>query len=290
MDLATIIMLAIKVSIILTVLGFALHATHDDALYLFRRPAELFRSIMSMNVLMPLFTVSIAEAFSLHPAVKIALLTLAVSPVPPFLPKKELKAGAHAAYAIGLLTAAALFSIILVPLAVDLVGKAFEKNVHIAPGRVAKIVFISVILPVTVGIAVRYFLPRLAERIEGPISTGAAILLVVSVIPILFKAWPSIVSLVGNGTVVAIAAFCLIGLITGHLLGGPVPDDRTVLALSTASRHPGVAMAIATANFPEQKLVLAAVLLYFLVNLVVTAIYLTWRRRHQPGFAGAIKT
>ena len=290
MDLETLIILAIKLSIILTVFGFALHATPDHALYLFRHPVELFKSIMSMNVLMPLFTVYIAEAFSLHPAVRIALLTLAVSPVPPFLPKKELKAGAHAAYAIGLLTAAALFSIILVPLTVELFGKAFGRDVHIAPGTVAKIVFISVILPVTVGIAIRYFMPGLAERLAKPISTGAAILLIVSVIPILFKAWPSIVSLVGNGTILAILAFLLIGVITGHLLGGPDADDRTVLALSTASRHPGVAMAVATANFPEQKLVLAAVLLYFLVNLVITALYLTWRRHHQPGFAGAIKT
>ena len=93
MDLATLIPLALKTSIVFIVFGLALNASLDDALYLFRRPRELVRSLLSMNVIMPLFAAAIAVIFGLHPAVKIALLVLAVSPVPPILPKKEIKAG-----------------------------------------------------------------------------------------------------------------------------------------------------------------------------------------------------
>jgi bile acid:Na+ symporter, BASS family len=290
MDLAALIPLIIKVSIFLTVLGFALHARIDDALYLFRHPSELFRSLMSMNVIMPLFAASLAASFGLHPAVKIALITLALSPVPPLLPKKELKAGGRASYAFGLLAAAALLAILIVPISVELMGKAFGRDVHIAPAAIAQLVFLTVLIPLTLGIGIRHLAPAIAERIAGPISLVAVILLIAGALPILFVAWPSIVNLVGDGTIVAIAAFSLIGLLTGHLLGGPDPDDRTVLALSTASRHPGVAMAIAAVNFPEQKLVLGAVLLYLLINTLVSTLYLTWRRRHQPELAGAIKT
>ena len=49
-------------------------------------------------------------------------------------------------------------------------------------------------------------------------------------------------------------------------MGGPKPGNRTTLALFTAARHPGIAVAIATTNFPQQKLVLPTVLLYLLVN------------------------
>ncbi|MCI0661149.1 MAG: Na+-dependent transporter [Acidobacteria bacterium] len=290
MDLETLIILVLKVSIVLTVFGFALHATIDDALYLFRRPSELFRSIMSMNIIMALFAVSLSSSFGLHPAVKIALVALALSPVPPFLPKKELKAGGHASYAIGLLAAAALLSIIIVPLTVKLLGMAYGRDYYVSPAVIAKLVFISVLIPLAVGIAVQYFSPNFADRISGLISKVAVILLVVGILPILFTSWPSIVSLVGDGTILAIAAFSLMGVLTGHLLGGPEPDHRTVLALSTASRHPGVALAIATANFPKEKLALAAILLHVLINAVVLMLYLIWRRRHQPGFAGAIKT
>jgi BASS family bile acid:Na+ symporter len=53
---------------------------------------------------------------------------------------------------------------------------------------------------------------------------------------------------VATSTALIIAAVAAIGLAIGHWLGGPNPDDRTVLALSTASRHPAIALAAATAG------------------------------------------
>lgn len=40
-----------------------------------------------------------------------------------------------------------------------------------------------------------------------------------------------------------------------HWLGRPDPDDRTALAIASSMRHPGVALAIARLNFPEEMLV-----------------------------------
>jgi bile acid:Na+ symporter, BASS family len=290
MDLATLIPLALKTSIVLTVFGLALNATMDDALYLFRRPSELVRSLLSMNVIMPLFAATLAVAFNLHPAVEIALIALAVSPVPPILPKKELKAGGHASYAIGLLVVAGVLAIVFVPVAVGLLGRVFDRSAHISVATIAQLVLFTVLLPLAAGIAVRHFAPASADRIARPISLVAAVLLIASALPIVFIAWPAITSLIGNGTIIAIAAFVIFGLMAGHLLGGPEEEDRTVLALSTASRHPGIALAIASANFPVQKLVLGAVLLYLIVNAVVSLPYLNWRRRHHPGIAGAVGT
>jgi BASS family bile acid:Na+ symporter len=122
-----------------------------------------------------------------------------------------------------------------------------------------------------------------------PVSLVATVLLFAGVLPILFTAWPAIVSLIGNGTVLAIAAFVLAGLAVGHLLGGPDPEDRTVLAFSTAFRHPGVAIAIASANFPGQKLVPAAVVMYLVVSAVVSIPILAWRRRQHARITGAVK-
>jgi BASS family bile acid:Na+ symporter len=243
-----------------------------------------------MNVIMPLFAAALAAAFDLNPAVRIALIALAVSPVPPVLPKKQIKAGGQAPYAVGLLVAAALLAIVSVPVAVELLERTFSIPLQMSPAAIARLVFITVLAPLAVGIVVRRVVPGIAERMAQPISVVATALLVVSVLPILFTAWPAMVSLVGNGTIVAIVAFILAGLATGHLLGGPNPDDCTVLALSTASRHPGVALAIASANFPGQKLVPAAVLLYLIVSAIVSIPYVTWRRRQRGGIASAVET
>jgi BASS family bile acid:Na+ symporter len=287
MNLATLVPLALKASIVLIVFVLGLNVRPRDAVYLFRRPGKLLRSLLSMNVVMPLFAAGVVAAFELHPAVEIALIALAVSPIPPLLPRKSLKAGGEASYTFGLLVAAALLAIVFVPVAVDLLGRAFGRPARMSPAAVAQLVLLTVIAPLAAGMVARRAAPGFSGRMAKPVSLGATILLFGSVLPVLFTAWPAIVSLIGNGTVVAIAAFILGGLAAGHLLGGPDPDDRTVLAFCTAFRHPGVAIAIANANFPGQKLVSAAVLLYLLVGAVVSFPILAWRRRQHERNAGA---
>ena len=55
------------------------------------------------------------------------------------------------------------------------------------------------------------------------------------------------------------------GLIVGDLFGRPLREDSVVLALSTACRHPAIALSIATANFPDEHFV-GTILLYLLVK------------------------
>jgi BASS family bile acid:Na+ symporter len=107
------------------------------------------------------------------------------------------------------------------------------------------------------------------------------VLLILSALPLIYASWPAIRALVGNGTVLIIAAMAAIALAVGHLLGGPDPDDRTVLALSTASRHPAIALAVAVAAGAESKPELAAILLYLIVAALVSVPYVAWRKRQS---------
>jgi BASS family bile acid:Na+ symporter len=276
---AGLIPLAFSTSIFLLVLGIGLKATPQHATHLLRHPGQLVRSLAAMYLVMPLFAVAVALAFDLHPAVKIALVAVAVSPVPPFLPLKAIKAGGARDYTIGLLVAASVLAIVLVPLAVELVGAVFGKPFAMPVTGTAGIVTLSVLAPLAVGMALRQFAPSIAELIARPVATASVALLVLALVPVLLSAWLPILSLIGSGTVLAFAAFVAVGTVTGHLLGGPRPEERGVLALACGSRHPGIALAIAHANFPDDKYVLPAVLLYLLIAALVAAPYLQWIRR-----------
>lgn len=116
-------------------------------------------------------------------------------------------------------------------------------------------------------------------RISKSVTLVAAVLLVVSVVPLLFTAWPAIFALVSNSTILAISAFVPAGLAVGHMLGGPNLHDRAVLALATATRHPGIAFAFGSTNFPEQGEVQPAILLYVICCAILTMPYVMWRRR-----------
>jgi BASS family bile acid:Na+ symporter len=281
MNLQTLIPIVLKVSVLLNVFAIGLRVSAQDAVYLFRRPGELARALLAMNVLMPLFAVVLISSFDLSPAVRIALVALSLSPIPPLLPNKMVKAGGTDSYAIGLLTAVGLLAIIFVPFGVEVIERVRQEPLQMTAASIATLIFITTMLPLGLGVAVHSFVPALAERLAKPIAQIAGIGLLASVVAILFAAAPAIWTLVGNGTVIALAAFVLFGLTIGHFLGGPEPENRTSLALSAASRHPGIALALAQTNFPEQKLAMAAVLLYLLVNAIVAIPYLLWTKRRQ---------
>jgi BASS family bile acid:Na+ symporter len=276
---------ALQLSIILIVFSFGLNSTWDDALFLLRFPSLLARSLLSMNIIMPVLAVLVIKLFNFHPAVEVALVALALSPVPPLLPRKGLKAGCALSYAFGLLFATAVLAIVLVPLGIALVAEFFDFPAQLSIAATVRIVLLAIIAPFLGGIVVRRYAPAFAERIVKPISTTASVMLVVGVLPILFTFLPSIISLIGNGTVLVLGAFVLVGLATGHLLGGPDPDNCTILALYTAVRHPAIAMTIASANQPEKKLVPAAVFLYLILNTVMAIPYIK-RQRRRAEFDG----
>jgi BASS family bile acid:Na+ symporter len=282
MNLQSLIPLVLKASVLLNVFAIGLQASAQDATYLFRRPRKLASAILAMNVVMPVLAVAMVIVLDLDPAVNIALVALSVSPIPPLLPKKLVKAGGTASYAVGLLITIGLLSIIFVPLAMEVIERVLKVPLQMSTISLATLIFTTVLLPIGLGAAVHRFVPSVAERLAKPITQVAVIGLLACVVAILFVAAPMIWALMGNGTGIALAAFVLVGLAVGHVLGGPEPENRTALALSTASRHPGIAVAIAQTNFPEQKLAMAAVLLYLLVNAVVSIPYQAWAKRRIP--------
>src|SRR5262245_59700669 len=125
MSLAELIPLILKLSIALSVFAIGLNAAFSDTFYMVRRPRKLLRPFVSMNVLLPLFALLLTFTFDLHPAVKIALVTLSVSPISPILPNKAMRAGGHEDYTIGLLTASAVISVVTIPVTMELVERAY---------------------------------------------------------------------------------------------------------------------------------------------------------------------
>jgi BASS family bile acid:Na+ symporter len=59
-----------------------------------------------------------------------------------------------------------------------------------------------------------------------------------------------------------------------------------VLALSTACRHPMIALSIASTNFPDQRFG-ASILLYIIINVLVGAVYVAWHRRQEAAVVPA---
>jgi BASS family bile acid:Na+ symporter len=63
-------------------------------------------------------------------------------------------------------------------------------------------------------------------------------------------------------------------------LGGPEPQDQAALAIACTTRHPGVALLVAHANFADPE-IKAAILLFVIVGVLVGLPYQAWYKRHR---------
>jgi BASS family bile acid:Na+ symporter len=231
---------------------------------------------------MPLVTILLMRGIAFPLPVQVALIALAISPLPPILPRKETKSGGNTAYGIGLMATLALVSIAVVPLVVAALAWFFRRDLTIAPGVIAGLVMKSTLLPLLAGVAVKRMFPAFAARVDKPVSIVGLVLLATAALPVLAGALPAIWAQIGNGAALAMGLLTLIGLAIGHLLGGPDPDHAVVLALSTACRHPAIALTIASANYPDQQFA-PLILLYLIVSGAVGIPYLNWQasaRKH----------
>jgi BASS family bile acid:Na+ symporter len=281
MDAPRVIALAFQVSIMLTVFGFGLRATVADVLFVVRRPRTLVISLVSMFIVMPFIALVLAVVIDPPRVALVALVALALSPVPPTLLGKEPVAGGRSSYGLGLTATVSVLSIVLVPALVAFLGTVTNQPFSIGFAPVAGQVLLSVVLPLAAGMLVRAFWPRMAERVKKPAGLIAQVLLLAAAVFLLIAAFPQFIDVLNLSTIAAFVVFTVLGFAFGHVMAGPAPEDSKVLALASALRHPGIALAITSPNFPTLRFG-AVIILYLLIGTVVSIAYVKWMQKRSP--------
>jgi bile acid:Na+ symporter, BASS family len=271
MTVQAILQLALLLSLSLIVFSLGLRASVRRLGYVLGRPAAFGRAMLAIYVAVPAFAILVAATTSLPAPIRFALVAMSAAPIAPILAYKQMKAGADEDYAVGLVVAAALVSLVATPLLVALAASLLGAEASVSVAEVLKVLVISTVLLLAAGMLVRALSERLAVAIQDGVQRAGNLLLLATFAAVVVATWREIVDLLGGGGALAIAATVAAGLLAGHLLGG---RDSAGLALASASRHPGVAMAIAGASFPDQRpAILVAVVLFLIVNALVTKPY-----------------
>lgn len=263
------------------VFALGLNALPADAAFLWRRPSLLWRSLLAMDVVVPVAAVLLVLALEPPRVAAIGILAMAVAPGAPFSPQKELKLGGRLPYVYSLLVTVALLAVVTIPLTLNILGWLFsaDREGWVTPGQVAKVAVLMLVLPLVLGMAVRRALPGLAERVAKPLSLAANLLIGAIALLIIVKAFPVMIRL-GVRAYAVMVLLTLIALAWGHLLGGPNPEDRTALALASSLRHPGLALLIAKVDFPGEP-VAAVVFAYLIAGSLASIPYTVWQKRRR---------
>lgn len=280
MDLAEAVRIAFIIALAATGFAVGLGSARADLAYLWRHPALLFRTLLATVVLAPLVAVFLWRALPIGAPAAIAIIAGALAPGLPFVPRRIQKIGGNVAFASSAMLTTSLLGVITIPIWLAILRRYAGIEVAVPSLAIARLLGMGLLVPLLAGVAIRRLAPRLARRIAGPVSGLADALLPGLALVVLVAGAEALLEL-GWAALVAMVVAPVVAIVLGHLLGGPRPRDRTVLAIANASRFPALAVLIASTSFPDVR-ALPAVIAYAVIANVVTVPYALARRR-TPG-------
>jgi len=281
----TVLVITMAVSIALTVFAYGLNVSTDALTHLVRHPQLLLASLLSMFLVMPVLALLAILVVDAPVATEIAVVTLALSPVPTLVAKNQLFTGTRAEFAVSLTIFSSAAAVVLTPLMSALVGAVLDEPLYLQPGALALRVLGYIVLPLALGIALRRVRPDLAERVRGPAFRVAQVGLAAAVVVVAVVTWDLILSAAAPSTLLLVVAFVVAGILVAHLTLWGRPDEAHVLATVNFSRHPAVAIGIAATTRPTMEFA-AVILLYVVVAGLAAACYRAVVLRRDVSRAG----
>lgn len=264
-------------AIMLQVLAVGVHAEPAGLLSCVRRPLWVLRIIAAMFVGVPALAVALVKVSGAPVGMKVSILLMAIAAIAPLLPRKLFKIGVGAAFADSLSVVTMVLAVPLVPMTAVVLGAMFGRELVVPPASVAATLAQTFLVPFAVGMGLKAMLGtrarpfgEWANTISIIIIGGIVVVLVIvqrgTIFPVLWRSLPIVV------------AFAAGSLLIGHVVGGSDPAERTALAIATVTRHPGLALLIATATFPNLQ-VLPPILSLIIGCALVSIPYTSWRKR-----------
>jgi BASS family bile acid:Na+ symporter len=271
------IILAIALPAMMLAEGLRVEARPLQLAYLLARPWLLARSVLAVDVAVPVIALLVTLLLRPEPPVAVGLAILAASPIAPFIIGRARKSGADSAYIASMHMTLAVISIVTTPLALAILGSLLHFEAKIRPLTIAGQVVRSLVLPFGLGVAARTWTPRFADRAVKPLSIAAGAMLLAAATAILIGTGRFLL-LLNLRSYLAMVVMLLAALAVGEVFAGGARPQRMALALETAARNPGLALLIASLNF-NARAALPVLIPYLIVSAVIIAVYSARRRQ-----------
>ena len=269
--------LIVAATIMLQVLAVGIQTNPSGLLTCVRRPLWLVRIIAAMYIGVPLLAAALVKMSSAPFGIKVSILLLAIAAVAPLLPRKLVKLGVGAAFADSLALVTMVLAIPLVPITASALAAMFGREMVVPAASVAATMASTFLVPFAIGMALKAVLGERASTVGVWANTISTFSLVAIVLVLVVAQFGTIVPLLWQSLPV-IVAFAVGSLLIGHAIGGPDPRWRTALAIATVTRHPGLALFMATSFLPNLQ-ALPPILSVIIGCVIVSIPYTRWRKR-----------
>ncbi len=237
---------------------------------------RLVFSILVVVLTAPLVALFCIYWFNPSRGVMITLILLASAPGAPLSPIKVFKAGGIYLYAVMLQVAVVIISVVTLPALLYFFHQWYDFEVDIHWLNLGKQLFKIVLLPLLLGMFVRWRFPKTAKKYGKKLIRLANLLLLATIIALLVIFRHYIFEAPAR-SIPQFIFFVTALLLLGHCLGGKTEGEKTTVSLLNASRHLGIAIYIGLGYYSLDK-IMAFIVPYGLASFLVETTYVQVRR------------
>ncbi|HIP95340.1 MAG TPA: bile acid:sodium symporter family protein [Leucothrix sp.] len=285
MDLDTFIKIGLPVSLGLIMLSMGMTLKTKNFTQVITRPRAFFLGLVAQMLLVPLLAVILLQIFHLPPLLAVGLLVLSFSPGGTTSNLFSYLARGDVALSIALTTAASFITPFSIPLLTEvaLQSQLGENTTVIIPvGLTMKRLFVVTIVPVLLGMALRYFKPLWADKIQPVIHKISVTLFLTVIFSMIFNLWDQAPEFLGKiATITSI--MIILAMTAGYYLAkvaGLNSQQIKTTSIEVGMQNGGMALIVTQGilNNPQMSMV---PVIYGLIMLIPVIIFVLINRNHR---------
>jgi BASS family bile acid:Na+ symporter len=256
---------AMLIFVLSSMLAMGLGLTVSQIITPLRHARLVVLSLLANFVVMPLAALALAALLRLDQPLGVGLLLLGTAAGAPFLPKLAQIAEGNLAFAVGLMVLLMVVTVGYLPLVLPVLLPGVSVN----PAKIARSLFLLMLLPLAGALAIKARFAVAAARTKAVLDRVSNLSLMLLVVLITVANINNVLAVFGMHGILAGLLFIAVGFGMGWLLGGPGMDTRRVLALGTAQRNIAAALVVGSQSFRDPKVVVMVVVVAIVSLLVL---------------------
>jgi BASS family bile acid:Na+ symporter len=162
------------------------------------------------------------------------LMLTSLAPIAPFLPLAASRARGDMTFTAAYILLGTVLTVVLMPV----MAPMLIKGLTLSTWPLARPLIILVLLPLLIGIAIRFYKPKMAAVLFKPVKRTGGIFLLLCLATTLWIYGKDMLSTVGSFATLAWVVFMVVMAVVPYLIGpGLKQNQRSVMAIGQSSRN-----------------------------------------------------
>ena len=259
MDIGTIIL---AISLIVIMFGMGLSLVKNDFIRIFQNPKAIIVGLLNQIIILPIIAYVLISIFDVETEIAIGVMILAACPGGPTSNLITHLAKGDTGLSVSLTAANSLVTIFTIPFVVDFALSQFlEAGEMITINKLQSVIqiFAIVIVPVSLGMALKNIKPAFAAKMDKPVKIASATVLFLVIIGLVLKKKEDLIPYLQQAGLITLAlnlATTLIGFATAKMAKLNLAQSLTI-SIESGIQNGTMAIAVASGILMNENYAIA---------------------------------